>query len=193
MPRIANPSVNCNFMQPPPLQRSSERKPIRAASVCNGWKADLSASIATPTTAKEQSTNMSTQGTRVASSAGTIGAIIAAMSCTACFPALAVLASALGLGFLSQFESISIRYILPLFALIGLAANVIGGLRRRDWMQMVLGIIGPLLVLAAAMLMATFGMATEWLLYPGLVLMIVIAIWDLKTTRSTKPRGRLDT
>jgi mercuric ion transport protein len=124
------------------------------------------------------------QTTRVVGSAGTIGAIIAAMSCTACFPALAVLASALGLGFLSQFEGISIHYILPLFALIGLTANVIGGLRRRGWVRMVLGIVGPLLVLAAALLMATYGMPTEWLLYPGLLLMIVIAIWDLKTTRT---------
>jgi mercuric ion transport protein len=117
--------------------------------------------------------------TRLASGGGTIGAIIAAMSCTACFPALASLASVFGLGFLSRFESISIHYILPLFALIGLAANVIGGLRRRSWVRMVLGIIGPLLVLAAALLMATYGMPTEWLLYPGLVLMIVIAVWNL--------------
>ena len=126
---------------------------------------------------------MTTQGTRVAGSTGTVGSIIAAMSCTACFPALASLASVLGLGFLSQFEGISIHYILPLFALIGLAANVIGG-RRRGWARMALGMIGPLLVLAAALLMATYGMATEWLLYPGLVLMIGIAIWDLKATRT---------
>ena len=132
---------------------------------------------------KEQPTNMSTQGTRVASSAGIIGAIIAALSCTACFPALAVLASALGLGFLSQFESVSIHYVLPLFALIGLAANLVGG-RGRGWVRMVIGIAGPLLVLAAAMLMATYGIATEWLLYPGLVIMIGVAIWDLKATRS---------
>ena len=115
------------------------------------------------------------------------------MSCTACFPALASLASALGLGFLSQFEGISIHYILPLFALTGLAANVIGGLRRRGWMRMALGIIGPLLVLVAALLMATDGMPTEWLLYPGLVIMIVVAIWDLKATNAAmlpaKPRG----
>ena len=137
---------------------------------------------------EEQSTSMSTQGTQVAGSAGTIGAIIAAMSCTACFPALASLASALGLGFLSQFEGISIHYILPLFAIIGLAANVIGG-RNRGWVRMVLGIIGPLLVLAAALLMATYGMPTEWLLYPGLSLMIAVAIWDLMATHSTKPRG----
>ena len=121
--------------------------------------------------------------TCAASGGGTMGAIIAAMSCTACFPVLASLASALGLGFLSQFEGVSIRYILPLFALVGLAANVIGGLRR-GWVRMVLGIIGPLLVLAAALCMATYGMPTEWLLYPGLVLMIVIAIWDLKATRT---------
>lgn len=102
----------------------------------------------------------------------------------ACFPALASLASALGLGFLGQFEGTSIRYGLPLFALVGLAANVIGGLRRRGWLRMALGIVGPLLVLAAAVLMATYGMPTEWLLYPGLALMIVIAIWDLKAIRA---------
>ena len=107
------------------------------------------------------------------------------MSCTACFPALASLASALGLGFLGQFEGSSIRYVLPLFALVGLTANVIGGLRlRRGWVRMLLGIVGPLLVLAAALLMATYAMPTESLLYPGLVLMIVIAILDLKATRA---------
>lgn len=127
-----------------------------------------------------------TQGTRVVGSTGTIGAIIAAMSCTACFPALASLASALGLGFLSQFEGVSIRYILPLFALVGLAANIISGLRHRNWVRMSLGIIGPLLVLAAAVLMAIYGMPTEWLLYPGLVLMIVIAIWDLMSPASAR-------
>ncbi|MXO74834.1 organomercurial transporter MerC [Altererythrobacter aerius] len=127
---------------------------------------------------------MTIQGTRVAGSTSTIGAIIAAMSCAACFPALASLASALGLGFLSQFEGVSIRYILPLFALIGLAANFLGGSRRRGLLRFVLGIVGPLAVLAAALLMATYGMATEWLLYPGLVLMIAVAIWDLTAPKS---------
>ena len=122
--------------------------------------------------------------TRIASGGGTIGAMFAAMSCVACFPALASLASALGLGFLGKFEGSSIRYVLPLFALVGLAANVIGAFRRRGWVRMVVGIVGPLLVLAAALLMATYGMPTEWLLYPGLVLMIVIAIWDLKAIRA---------
>lgn len=134
---------------------------------------------------------MSIQGTRVAGSTGTVGSIIAAMSCTACFPALASLASALGLGFLSQFESISIHYILPLFAFFGLAANTIGGRRRRSRLRFVLGIIGPLLVVAAALLMATYGTATEWLLYPGLLLMIATASWDLMAPTPTADADHL--
>ncbi|URD60377.1 organomercurial transporter MerC [Sphingomonas sp. KRR8] len=133
---------------------------------------------------------MTTQGTRVAGSTGTVGAIIAAMSCTACFPALATLASALGLGFLSQFESISIHYMLPLFALIGLVANVLSGVRRRSWVRIVLGVVGPSLVVAASLLMATYGMATEWLLYPGLVLMIGLALWDLMARTPAIPANR---
>ncbi|WP_108473232.1 MerC family mercury resistance protein, partial [Rhodanobacter thiooxydans] len=72
-----------------------------------------------------------------------------------------------------------IRYLLPLFAVIALLANLIGGLRHRQWPRMVLGMIGPVLVLAAALLMSTMGMPTAWLLYPGLVLMVVVSIWDL--------------
>lgn len=117
--------------------------------------------------------------TRTADKAGVIGAILAAMGCAACFPALASLAAAIGLGFLSQYEGVLIRYILPLFALVGLAANLVSGLRHRNWPRMVLGVIGPLLVLAAALLMAFYGMPTEWLLYPGLALMIAVAVWDL--------------
>lgn len=49
---------------------------------------------------------------------------------------------------------------------------------------MTLGIIGPLLVLAAAVCMALYGMPTEWLLYPGLIMMIVVAVWNLKLRRT---------
>jgi mercuric ion transport protein len=44
---------------------------------------------------------------------------------------------------------------------------------------MILGMVGPLLVLAAALLMASFGWPTAWLLYPGLALMIAVSIGDL--------------
>src|SRR3546814_12985402 len=77
--------------------------------------------------------------TRTADKAGVIGAIVTAMGCAACFPALASLGAAIGLGFLSQYEGVFIRYLLPLFAVLALLANVIGGLRHRQWPRMLLG------------------------------------------------------
>ncbi len=117
--------------------------------------------------------------TRTADKTGLIGAFIAAMGCAACFPALGSLAAAIGLGFLSQYEGILIRYLLPLFAGIALLANVIGGRRHRQWSRMALGVTGPMLVLAAALLMVSFGWPTELLLYPGLTLMVIVSILDL--------------
>jgi mercuric ion transport protein len=117
--------------------------------------------------------------TRTADKAGVIGSIITAMGCAACFPALASLGAAIGFGFLSQYEGVFIHYLLPLFASIALIANVIGGLRHRQWPRMALGVVGPVLVLAAALFMANFGWPTAWLLYPGLTLMVAVSIWDL--------------
>lgn len=54
---------------------------------------------------------------------GSGGVWLAALSCTACFPALGSLASALGLGFLSHFEGISVNTLLPLFAALALLVN----------------------------------------------------------------------
>lgn len=116
---------------------------------------------------------------RTADKAGVIGAILAAIGCAACFPALGSLGAAIGLGFLSQFEGTLVTYVLPLFAIIALVANFVGGLRHRHWPRMLLGIIGPLLVLAAALLMSIGGIRAEWLLYPGLLLMVAVSLWDM--------------
>lgn len=134
---------------------------------------------------------MSTQEhlTRAADKTGVIGAILAAMGCAACFPALGSLAAALGLGFLSQFEGTFIRYVLPLFAVIGLVANVVAGVRHRHWPRMFLGMIGPLLVLTAAFLMSLYGIRAEWLLYPGLALMVAVSVWDLVSPPRTARDG----
>ncbi|WP_019195325.1 organomercurial transporter MerC [Afipia birgiae] len=86
--------------------------------------------------------------TRTADKAGLIGVIVSAMGCAACFPAIASLGAAIGLGFLSQYEGVFIHYLLPLFAGIALLANVIGGLRHRQRPRMLLGVTGPILVLA---------------------------------------------
>jgi len=116
---------------------------------------------------------------RVADKAGVVGVLIAAASCANCFPALASLGAAVGMGFLNQFEGLIIRILLPLFATLALVANGWGALQHRRGTRTVLGLLGPLLVLAAVYVMRATHHRTGWLLYPGLTLMIAVSVWDL--------------
>ncbi|WFC43898.1 organomercurial transporter MerC [Pseudoxanthomonas sp. SE1] len=116
---------------------------------------------------------------RLGDKAGSVGALVSAMGCAGCFPALGSLGAAIGLGFLSQYEGVFIRYLLPLFAGIALLANVISGRRHGQWFRGALGVTGPLLVLAAVFVMVVLDQRSGFLLYPGLVLMVAVAIWDL--------------
>lgn len=110
--------------------------------------------------------------TRVADKAGALGSIVSAMGCGACFPALASLGAALGLGFLSQFEALFVTVLLPLFAGLALLANALGWFSHRQWHRTVLGMIGPVIVLIASFTVA------EKLLYVGLAAMVGVSIWD---------------
>jgi mercuric ion transport protein len=110
--------------------------------------------------------------TRIADKAGSLGSIVSAMGCGACFPALASLGAALGLGFLSQFEALFVTVLLPLFAGLALLANALGWFSHRQWHRTVLGMIGPVIVLIASFTVA------EKLLYVGLAAMVGVSIWD---------------
>ena len=64
--------------------------------------------------------------TRIGDKAGSIGALVSAMGCAMCFPAIASLGAAIGMGFLSQWEGVFINTLLPLFAVLALAMNILG-------------------------------------------------------------------
>ncbi|CAN7752227.1 MULTISPECIES: organomercurial transporter MerC [unclassified Variovorax] len=115
---------------------------------------------------------------RAADKAGALGSIVSAASCPACFPALASLGAAMGLGFLAGYEGLFITTLLPLFAAVALVANALGWLRHRQWHRSALGMIGPAMVLAAMLLF--FGQWwTARLLYTGLAFMVGVSLWDL--------------
>jgi mercuric ion transport protein len=116
---------------------------------------------------------------RAADKAGLLGVVITAAGCANCFPALASLGAAVGLGFLNHYEGLLIRILLPLFAGLALLANGWGARQHRRGARTVLGLLGPLLVLAAVYVMRATHHRTGWLLYPGLALMIGVSIWDL--------------
>lgn len=125
--------------------------------------------------------------TRVVDKTGVLGRLVTAMGCPACFPALASLGAAIGLGFLSPYEGLFIRVLLPVFAGIALLANGWGALRHRRWPRAALSLLGPLLVLAAVFIMRASGHRTGWLLYPGLALMIAVSIGDLLAPPHKRP------
>ncbi|RMG33849.1 MAG: mercury transporter MerC [Gammaproteobacteria bacterium] len=115
---------------------------------------------------------------RLLDKAGALGSVLAALSCASRFPALGALGTAIGLGGLAQFEGIAINTLLPIFAAIALAANVLSFLSHRVWHRLLAGIAGPAMVLATLYLFWTDAWST-WMFYAGLALMLVVAIWDL--------------
>lgn len=116
--------------------------------------------------------------TRAADKAAVLGSVVSAAACPACFPALASLGAAMGLGIFAEYEGVVMTTLLPLLATIALVANALGWLRHRQWHRSVLGMIGPAIVLAALLLFP----GEDWfetLLYAGLACMVGVSLWDL--------------
>ena len=114
---------------------------------------------------------------RLIEKAGSVGALVAAMGCAACFPALASLGASIGLGFLSAYEGVFINKLLPLFALIVLVSNLVAWVSHRDYIRLIWGLLGPLMVLATLYLFWTDNWST-YMFYTGLVLMLAVSIWN---------------
>ncbi len=116
--------------------------------------------------------------TRIGDKAGALGAVVSAMGCAMCFPALANIAAALGMGFLGQWEGLFINTLFPLFASLTLFVNLLGWFSHRQWYRTLLGITGPIIVLLS--LYPWFQYAwSSYATYTGLALMVIFAIWDM--------------
>lgn len=116
--------------------------------------------------------------TRIADKAGALGGIVSAMGCGMCFPAIASLGAALGMGFLQEWEGLFVNQLLPLFAWVALGANALGWFSHRQWWRSVLGMIGPGVVLLSLYPWFEYAWSTQTL-YAGLAIMLLVALWDL--------------
>ena len=115
---------------------------------------------------------------RLGDKAGALGTLVSAMGCAACFPAIASLGAAVGLGFLGQWEGVFINTLLPLFAGIALVANFLGWFSHRQCKRTILGMIGPAMVLATLFPLWDYNWST-YLLYAGIAMMMATSLWDL--------------
>ena len=109
---------------------------------------------------------------------GVGGVIIAALSCTACFPALGALAATLGLGFLGQLEGVAINKLLPAFAGLALVVNTYGWYQHRVHWRGLLSLVGPIAILATLYPLWQYGWST-YLFYAALILMLAVSFADL--------------
>jgi len=109
---------------------------------------------------------------------GAVGSLTAAMGCASCFPALGSLGAALGMGFLAQYEGLFINTLLPVFAAVALAANLLSFFSHKIWYRTLAGISGPSMVLLTMYPLWFYDWST-YLLYVGIGLMIVVSIWDI--------------
>ncbi|MFQ5644306.1 MAG: organomercurial transporter MerC [Thiogranum sp.] len=116
--------------------------------------------------------------TRTGDKSGALGAVVSTMGCAMCFPALASIGAALGLGFLAQWESLFVNTLLPAFAWIALTANTLGWFSHHQWQRSFIGMTGPVIVLLSLYPWFQYGWST-WTLYGGLALMLAAAAWDL--------------
>lgn len=109
---------------------------------------------------------------------GSAGALVATLGCASCFPFLASLGSAVGLGFLASFESMFINTLLPIFAAIALFSHIYTWFSHRQLVRLIWGILGPSMVLATLYLFWTDDWST-YLFYSGLALMLIVSLWNL--------------
>ena len=116
--------------------------------------------------------------TRIADKAGALGALTSAMGCAMCFPAIAGIAAAVGLGFLSQWESLFIKTMLPLFGWLVLVINALAWLSHRQWLRSLLGMLGPTILLLSLYPWFQYGWSS-YAIYTGIAVMLAVSMWDL--------------
>ena len=130
--------------------------------------------------------------TRLFDKAGALGSLTAAMGCASCFPALGSLASSMGMGFLAQYEWVFVNTLLPIFAAIVLAANILAFINHKIWYRGLIGISGPIMVLLTLYPLWFYDWSTN-LLYTGIILIMVVSIWDIVSPAHKVCLSRLTT
>jgi mercuric ion transport protein len=114
---------------------------------------------------------------------GSIGALISTMGCAMCFPAIASFASAIGLGFLGQWEMVFLNTWLPFFAWFVLALNLFAWFAHKQFRRTLLMVVGPILLLLSYYPWFQYAWSS-YVTYFALILMVVTSIWDLGFTKN---------
>ncbi len=122
--------------------------------------------------------NMLNFFTRFGDKTGSLGSIVSAMGCAMCFPAIANIGAAIGLGFLGQWEDLFLSTLLPFFAWLTLLINALGWFSHKQWHRTLLGMAGPILLLLSFYPWFQYAWST-YVTYSALAMMLAVSVWDL--------------
>jgi len=123
--------------------------------------------------------------TKLGDKTSTLGAIVSAMGCGMCFPAIASLGGALGLGFLSQWEWFLVETLLPLFAVLAILINGLGWFNHHQWKRSAIGMLGPIILLISLYPLFQYAWST-YVTYSALAMMVMVSIWDIVSPANKK-------
>jgi hypothetical protein len=104
---------------------------------------------------------------------GSFGAVVAAAACPICFPKLALIGAAFGLGAFSAYEY---QFLIAAQVLVALAAagHALAYRRHRDRRVLAAGLVGAALVFAGL-----YAIGSELLVYAGLAGLVAASTLDL--------------
>lgn len=116
---------------------------------------------------------------------GSIGAFFAAAACPTCFPLLAVVGGAFGLGVFQPFEGI-VFLVFKTFVFLALIGNIFSYFKHRKFIPLIVGILSPLLIFSAI-----YFYFKPILIYTGLFGLLAASILNFFADRqcaSCKPK-----
>jgi hypothetical protein len=132
--------------------------------------------------ATQSQNNSSSVKSGVIEKIGTIGAVLAAAACPACFPMLAVAGTALGLGIFRPFEG-WIFIVFQVLVIIAMLGNLLSFVRHRRPFPLIIGLVGPLLVF-----FVLYVRYDQLLLYLGLFGLVAASVLNYVANRQCAPR-----
>lgn len=111
---------------------------------------------------------------------GSIGAILAAATCSVCFPFLALIGSAVGLGVFGKYEGITL-FIFQALVFIALIGNVVSYLNHKKIFPLIMGVVSPFLIFFSFYLYFN-----QLIIYAGLLGLLVTAVLNYLENRRRK-------
>jgi len=115
---------------------------------------------------------------------GAVGAFVAAISCPACFPLLAVVGATLGLGFLRPYEGY-IMYVFQGLVVLSLAGSVLSYLNHKKKLPLVISVLSSALIFFAFYI--RFNVVFLYVGLGGLMLSATISYFENRKCKTCPP------